>query len=68
MIGFGSGKAKCLCQHAKIKLYQKRMREEKRCGQCINPWHDGLCSCDKWGNEQNEIAHLGNRLLQEGWR
>lgn len=65
---FGSGVAKSVCTHAKVKFYQKKMRTEKRCGKCVSPWHSGTCACGKWGSEQIEIESLVNRLLGEGWK
>ena len=58
---------KPISQHARVKVYQKHMKEAHRCGQCIKPWHDGICLCKKWGPEQEKIRILGLRLVQEGW-
>jgi hypothetical protein len=59
---------KHVTQHARIKVYQKEMRAQKRCGQCVSPWHDGICACGKWGEEQTAIAQLAYRLMEEGWQ
>ena len=49
-----------------IKEYRKRMKKAGRCIQCINPWYDGMCSCDGWKDnkeERNKIARMAIRFL-----
>lgn len=65
---FGGNKIKRLEDHAEIKVYQKEMRRQNRCHQCVHPWCKGVCSCKKTGPDQDEMAKLGFRLQKEGWR
>ena len=44
----------------KIKMYQKKMKQENFCEQCVNPWNDGLCECGKISN--NELISLHNLI------
>lgn len=30
-----------------IKKYQEKMRKQGRCDQCVSPWNDGICECNK---------------------
>jgi len=59
---------KKLVNHPEIKKYQKKMKQMDRCFQCVFPWHDGFCECDKSGNEQETIATLACKLRKEGWK
>lgn len=42
----------------KVEEYQSRMRADGRCTQCINPWYDGLCECNKWNDNKLECDEI----------
>lgn len=54
-------------EHRLIVPYQDKMRKERRCAQCVSPWHDGICSCQKWGKEQEFVKEMALRLIRDGW-
>lgn len=62
---------KKLVNHPEIKAYQKKMRKDNRCEQCIYPWYDGLCECGETDTDMSQsdvIAILAYQLMKNGWK
>jgi len=49
---------------SKIKRHIQKAIAEGKCEQCQHPWHDGICSCGKNGEEEKSICELAYSLLK----
>lgn len=44
-----------LCSR-KVIIFAAAQKSAGKCEQCQYPWNDGLCSCGKWGTEEELVA------------
>ena len=51
-------------KNRKIKRHIQKAIAEGKCEQCQYPWHDGICSCGKNGEEEKSICELAYSLLK----
>ena len=48
-----------------IKKHIKKAKAAGKCEQCQRPWHDGICSCGKFGLDEEAIAKIAYQLLED---
>ena len=49
----------------KVRRHIAKAKKAGKCVQCQHPWHDGICSCGKWGTVEQEMQRIAikNRFV-----
>ena len=46
-----------------ILAHSRQASIEGKCLQGQYPWHDGICSCGKWGEQEEHIEEAVNKIF-----
>jgi restriction endonuclease len=51
--------------HPAVRKHYAEAKAAGKCEQCQNPWHDGTCSCGKWGKAEEDLLKIIDPILKK---
>lgn len=50
--------------HPAVRKHYAEAKAAGKCEQCQYPWHDGTCSCGKWGKAEEDLLKVIAPILK----
>lgn len=51
--------------HPEVRRHMRKAKRDGKCFQCQHPWHDGMCLCGRWGDEEKRILAVVVPILRD---